>query len=172
MRKYRSLIEKGNTPFEYDSSAVLPARRLWSYLVRQEHLSAHFIRYIFEKQGVQNTAKEPSAVSGSMGSSSSQNVIKIVQREQEPILAFACNNIKPHWLAVSTGREIQEMNLENLLDEQSEPLDQRTSYLNNRVALDIALDKNVRDTIRDNDDYQVLFDGQTKSNVSFVSLNL
>uniref|UniRef100_A0AC34PUG3 RAVE complex protein Rav1 C-terminal domain-containing protein n=1 Tax=Panagrolaimus sp. JU765 TaxID=591449 RepID=A0AC34PUG3_9BILA len=169
LRKYRSLIEKGNTPFEYEAAGVLPVRRLWSYLVRQEHLSAHFIRYIYEKQGAKEMIKE-SNVSGSATSSSTAStpLIKIMHREQEAILAFACSNVKPSWIAVSNGREIQEMSLEALYEEQKTLADSKTSYMNNRVALDIALERTARDTFRDNDDYQVLLDGKVKNNVSFL----
>jgi DmX-like protein len=52
LRKYRTLIESGNTPFEYDSKDALPVKRLWTYLVRQENLSAHFIKYIFGRNDV------------------------------------------------------------------------------------------------------------------------
>ncbi|KAE9556016.1 hypothetical protein FO519_000762 [Halicephalobus sp. NKZ332] len=169
LRKYRSLIEKGNTPFEYESTGVLSVRRLWSYLVRQEHLSAHFIRYIFEKQGAKEQIKDLST--GNTSNSSDQPLIKIMHREQEAILAFACNNIKPSWIAVSNGREIQEMSLEPLFEEQKILSASKTSYLNNRVALDIALEKTARDTLRNNDDYQVLLDGKVKSNASFVDVS-
>lgn len=50
LRKYRALIESGNTPFEYDDKNALPVKRLWTYLVRQENLSAHFIKYIFGRK--------------------------------------------------------------------------------------------------------------------------
>lgn len=165
LRKYRSLIEKGNTPFEYEATGVLPVRRLWSYLVRQEHLSAYFIKYIFEKQGTREQIKD--SVGGSQNSD--QPLIKIMHREQEAIIAFACNNIKPSWIAVSNGREIQEMSLEPLFEEQQNLARSKTSYLNNRVALDIALEKTARDTLRNNDDYQILLDGKVKTNASFVS---
>ena len=92
-----------------------------------------------------------------------------MHREQEPILAFASSNVKPSWIAVSTGREIQEISMDTLFEEQQNLADNRTSYLNNRVALDIALEKNTKDTLKDNDDYQVLLDGKIKTNTSFVS---
>lgn len=55
LRKYRSLIEPNNSPFEYASHGVLPVKRLWAFLVRQESVSHFFIRHIF--------AKDPSSVS-------------------------------------------------------------------------------------------------------------
>lgn len=54
LRKYRSLIEPNNTPFEYTSHRILPVKRLWAFLVRQENVSPFFIRHIF--------AKDPMAV--------------------------------------------------------------------------------------------------------------
>ena len=49
--KYRGLVETGNTPFESDDPTALPVRRLWAYLVRQEHLTPIFVRYIYGAQG-------------------------------------------------------------------------------------------------------------------------
>jgi hypothetical protein len=52
LRKYRSLVEHNNTPFEYTSHGVLPVKRLWAFLVRQETLSHFFIRHIFAKDPI------------------------------------------------------------------------------------------------------------------------
>uniref|UniRef100_A0A914YLS6 RAVE complex protein Rav1 C-terminal domain-containing protein n=1 Tax=Panagrolaimus superbus TaxID=310955 RepID=A0A914YLS6_9BILA len=171
LRKYRLLIEAGNTPFEYDSKGVKAVKRLWSYLVRQENLSGHFIKFIFEKNGAKDIGKDSSVASGANSNTSkdSQTVVKIMHREQEAILAFATSNVKPSWIAVSNGREIQEISMDTLFEEQQNLADNRTSYLNNRVALDIALEKNAKDTLRDNDDYQVLLDGKIKTNTSFIT---
>lgn len=48
------------------------------------------------------------------------------------------------------------------------------SGLNNRVELDIALEKMVRDPIRDNDDYQLIIDdGKSKqTSLSYVRILL
>lgn len=50
LRKYRVLLEPRNTPFECDDRIMLPVRRLWSYLVRQNHLMQIFIRHIFRRK--------------------------------------------------------------------------------------------------------------------------
>lgn len=47
LRKYYSLVERNNTPFEYSSNGVLPVKRLWAYLVRQHSLQPFFIHHIF-----------------------------------------------------------------------------------------------------------------------------
>lgn len=47
IRKYRTLIEPNNTPFEYEAKGINRVKRLWNYLIKQEHLSAYFIKYIF-----------------------------------------------------------------------------------------------------------------------------
>lgn len=48
--KYRTLIEPNNTPFEYEAKGINRVKRLWNYLIKQEHLSAYFIKYIFGKK--------------------------------------------------------------------------------------------------------------------------
>lgn len=50
IHKYRSLLEKQNTPFSPIQSSAAPARRLWHYLVRQELVQDIFIRSIFGKK--------------------------------------------------------------------------------------------------------------------------
>ena len=52
LSKYRALLERGNTPFEYEERGVQKVRRLWIYLTRQEHLASHFIRFIFARNSV------------------------------------------------------------------------------------------------------------------------
>lgn len=48
IHKYRSLLNKDNTPF-VSGSAAGPIRRLWNYLVRQEPAQEVFIKSIFGK---------------------------------------------------------------------------------------------------------------------------
>lgn len=50
IHKYRSLLEKHNTPFSPIQSSAAPARRLWHYLVRQELVQDIFIRSVFGKK--------------------------------------------------------------------------------------------------------------------------
>lgn len=50
IHKYRSLLEKHNTPFSPIQASAAPARRLWHYLVRQEPVQEIFIRAIFGKK--------------------------------------------------------------------------------------------------------------------------
>lgn len=118
------------------------------------------------------------AKSSSSQSTSEQTCepIKIVQREREAILSFACNNVRPGWIVVSTSREIQEINIERLIDEKEHGLKSSSHFLNNRVELDIALDQTTRDKLRDNDDYQIISNSSRSktqsSSSSFVSLFL
>lgn len=60
---------------------------------------------------------------------------------------------------MSTGREVQEMSLERVLEEQRSAKQSTASFLNNRVELDVAIQNLQRDTLRDNDDYQLITDG-------------
>lgn len=48
--KYRSLLERENTPFSPLAASAAPARRLWNYLVRQEICQDIFIRSVFGKR--------------------------------------------------------------------------------------------------------------------------
>lgn len=57
IHKYRSLLEKSNTPFSPIQASAAPARRLWHFLVRQEPVQDVFIRSVFGK-------KRPTAAHG------------------------------------------------------------------------------------------------------------
>lgn len=50
IHKYRSLLEKHNTPFSPVLGSAAPAKRLWNYLVRQELVQDIFIRAVFGKR--------------------------------------------------------------------------------------------------------------------------
>lgn len=49
IHKYRTLLEKENTPFS-TATAAGPSRRLWNFLVRQEGVQDVFIRAVFGKK--------------------------------------------------------------------------------------------------------------------------
>lgn len=50
LNKYRTLLEKNNTPFSPSAASAGPCRRLWSFMVRQEVCQDVFIRAIFGKR--------------------------------------------------------------------------------------------------------------------------
>lgn len=50
IHKYRSLLEKQNTPFSPVLGSAQPACRLWNYLVRQDMVQEIFIRAVFGKK--------------------------------------------------------------------------------------------------------------------------
>lgn len=73
IHKYRSLLEKSNTPFSPIQASAAPARRLWNYLVRQEAVQEIFIRAVFGKKRGSSTLDGNSAapsVAGDTGSAS------------------------------------------------------------------------------------------------------
>ena len=47
MVKYRRLFDPDNTPFSATDHRADPIRRLWLFLVRQEHLTETFVRFIY-----------------------------------------------------------------------------------------------------------------------------
>ncbi|KHN85693.1 DmX-like protein 2 [Toxocara canis] len=168
LRRYRALIEPGNTPFESDEPAALPVRRLWAYLVRQEHLTRIFIKHIF---GAKGQMEEERLRPEGAGIDNDQSVVpcafKIIQREHEPIAAFACSQVKPGWIVVSTTRELQEMDISPLFEEIKNS--STSSWLNNRTELDIALNDMKKDPLKDNDDYQLLLDsGRRTTSANFL----
>lgn len=116
-----------------------------------------------------------SVSSGSQYGREINETLRIIQREREAIISFACSNVKPGHMVLSTGREVQELNLENLLSDKEDRRELKSigNFLNNRVDLDIALEEASLDRLKDNDDYQLIGSskGTALTGSSFVSFN-
>lgn len=66
IHKYRSLLDKQNTPFSPIQASAAPARRLWHYLVRQELVQDIFIRAVFGKKRTTSAAGDNASVAHSV----------------------------------------------------------------------------------------------------------
>ncbi|KAK6061403.1 hypothetical protein COOONC_00927 [Cooperia oncophora] len=86
-----TLAEKNETPFESDDPRTGPIRRLWTYLSNQDHLQSIFIQHVFPTD-VQQELPE-SDTSAAAGSFPLPDAYKIVQKDHEPIIAFACSQV-------------------------------------------------------------------------------
>ncbi|KAK6110658.1 RAVE protein 1 C terminal family protein [Brugia pahangi] len=167
LNKYAVLMETNNTPFEYADLSVLPVKRIWLYLIRQDHILPLFIKHIFGFADQQNESFLREGV-GELESSDAVNVFKIVQREHEPIAAFCCSEVRPGWLVVSNTRELQEMDITALLNDAKNL--KLSAWLFNRTELDVALDGTKRDVFKDNDDYQLITEnGQQTTSVNTMT---
>ncbi|XP_051173146.1 dmX-like protein 2 isoform X1 [Leptopilina boulardi] len=131
IHKYRSLLEKGNTPFNTRLSAAASVNRLWCYLVRQEAVQDIFIRSVFGKRrslsalldsnqsGVDNlnrgsgTGEDKGSDSGT---TSLPEPVRIIHKEQDSISAFCLNQVNAGLMALATPREVQEMDISLLLE--------------------------------------------------------
>ncbi|UMM43904.1 hypothetical protein L5515_019209 [Caenorhabditis briggsae] len=155
MKKYAALVKKNNSPFESDDKKIQTIRRLWSFLVREDHLQEIFIKYIFSQHSIMESAPEPvDAFFGIDSNPILPEAFKIVQKDSEPIVAFACNQESPGLIVVSNGRELQEMDMSNVFKDQYD----QTSWMWNRAELDMKNIHSKRDALRDNDDYQIFTD--------------
>ncbi|XP_058066512.1 dmX-like protein 1 [Anopheles bellator] len=124
IHKYRSLLERSNTPFSPCLSAAAPAKRLWNYLVRIESVQDIFIRAVFGKKKSSSASNAYDLSSGGNGGGSAmhqQNYnipepVRIIHKDQEQISAFCLNMVNPGLLALATPREVQEMDISLLLE--------------------------------------------------------
>ncbi|XP_055700241.1 dmX-like protein 2 isoform X2 [Phlebotomus papatasi] len=139
IHKYRSLLEKSNTPFSPIHASAAPARRLWNFLVRQELVQDIFIRAVFGKrrslvsivEAAAPTASSTSSVAGGTdtpgggGAAGAEEVtrnihipepVRIIHKDQESISAFCLNMVNSGMLALATPREVQEMDISLLLE--------------------------------------------------------
>ncbi|XP_053611658.1 dmX-like protein 2 isoform X3 [Plodia interpunctella] len=120
INKYKCLLEKHNTPFNSCLYSAAPARRLWSYLVRQEAVQELFIRAVFSRKragaGAGAGASEPRADAGARARGDElRSPVRIIHKEQDSIAAFCLNRVGGGLLAVATAREVQEMDVSLLL---------------------------------------------------------
>ncbi|XP_055296544.1 dmX-like protein 2 isoform X5 [Sitodiplosis mosellana] len=135
IHKYRSLLEKHNTPFSPIQASSAPARRLWHFLVRQEPVQDIFIRSVFGKKRTTSSAGDNASVAPSVindatsgscvdGHTSDRDrngqpvsePVRIIHKDQESISAFCLNNVNPGLISLSTPREVQEMDISLLLE--------------------------------------------------------
>ncbi|CRK90097.1 CLUMA_CG003815, isoform A [Clunio marinus] len=145
IHKYRSLLERNNTPFSPCAASAAPSRRLWNFMVRQEQCQEIFIRAIFGKRktfaydqpstasqlgtavpSVSNSVidfSQQSEVGGvNFSGSKEQNhqqlpePVRIIHKDQESISAFCINLTNVGMLALATPRELQEMDISLLLE--------------------------------------------------------
>ncbi|CAL2047903.1 unnamed protein product [Caenorhabditis brenneri] len=160
MKKYAALVKKGNTPFESVDRKIQSIRRLWTFLVRKDHLREIFIKYIFSQHSIMENAPEP--VDAFLGIDNNPNLpeaYKIVQKDNESIVAFGCNQESPGLIVVSNGIKLQEMDMSNIFRDQYD----QTSWMWNRTDLDMKSIHNKRDALRDNDDYQIFTDSSSQT---------
>ncbi|CAL1683435.1 unnamed protein product [Lasius platythorax] len=129
IHKYRSLLEKENTPFNTRLASAAPTNRLWCYLIRQELVQDIFIRAVFGKRRSLSTILESNqSVVDSVhrgtgedkgsdsGTTSLPEPVRIIHKEQDSISAFCLNQVNPGLMALATPREVQEMNISLLLE--------------------------------------------------------
>ncbi|XP_053676697.1 dmX-like protein 1 [Anopheles nili] len=122
IHKYRSLLERSNTPFSPCLSASAPARRLWNYLVRIESVQDIFIRAVFAASIIDSSTPIGHENNGSITGvyqQHNQNIpepVRIIHKDQEQISAFCLNMVNPGLLALATPREVQEMDISLLLE--------------------------------------------------------
>ncbi|CAB3399146.1 unnamed protein product [Caenorhabditis bovis] len=153
MKKYSVIVKPNNTPFESDDKKVQPIQRLWAFLVREDHLQEIFIKYIFAQQcQMENATNRIDILTGVDQHQTLPEAFKIIQKDNEPIVAFGCNQESPGgYIVVSNGRELQEMDISDIFEDQLD----KTSWMWNRAELDMNNIHRKRDPIRDNDDYQL-----------------
>ncbi|KJH47115.1 hypothetical protein DICVIV_06823 [Dictyocaulus viviparus] len=159
MKRYTVITAKQNTPFEHEDPRAGPLRRLWAYMTRQDHLQPLFIRYLFALRGQQEQPIERNDTLAGIENQLLPDAFKIIQKDNEPIVAFACDQERPGWLVVSTGRELQEMDISGIFEESHNA----SSWLFNRTELDVSL-QNRRDPLMETDDYQLFTEGATQHN--------
>uniref|UniRef100_T1IMB2 RAVE complex protein Rav1 C-terminal domain-containing protein n=1 Tax=Strigamia maritima TaxID=126957 RepID=T1IMB2_STRMM len=115
IQKYRSILEPANTPFKSKQKSAYQVRRLWSYLVRQEHVQDIFIRYIFGRKKIPQIRDEHCSDDTEVDASL-PDPIRIIHKDQDSISSFCINKAGIGILALATTKEIQELDISVLLE--------------------------------------------------------
>ncbi|CDW52018.1 Protein RBC-1, isoform a [Trichuris trichiura] len=150
LHRFRVILEPNNTPFPSGDRSTLPVRRLWLFLVRQEHLMDVFIRCIFKSKN----AVKIGEVAASSGPYLHSEAFKVIQREHDPITAFAICPNRFGMIAISSGRELQEMDISPLLSPNAD-------WLSDPTELELMMTGLKKNPLVDNDDY-LLVNAQEK----------
>lgn len=137
IQKYHSLLQYYNTPFNQMDSSARPARRLWSFLVRQENVQDVFVRAIFSSR--QRSARLSRQEGGGSDFGILHDIatkemakvepIRIIHKDQESIAAFCISKTETGLLALATPKELQEIDATLLL--------QSNRWLEDECELDI-----------------------------------
>ncbi|XP_070543555.1 dmX-like protein 2 isoform X2 [Ptychodera flava] len=112
--RYKAMLEPSNTPFRSNSRSAQSVRRLWNFLVRQEHVQDIFIHYIFKKKPREHETETTDETDGRPHTGKS----RILHKENDKISGFTINHANPSCIVVSTPREVAELDLSLMLDPQ------------------------------------------------------
>lgn len=160
--KYRSLLDEKNTPFEVVDNLSFAANNLWKFLVSTKDCTDLFVRYIYgSKIQSSNETLQHKDTIGSIGTNGlvsnwgNSKIFKIIHKEQEPIVTFAINKNNNNQIAISNGREIQELDIHSIFEEDEKENLGKTNILFNQPEIDIVLNNITSDPMKTNDNYQI-----------------
>uniref|UniRef100_A0A3P9PH28 Dmx like 1 n=1 Tax=Poecilia reticulata TaxID=8081 RepID=A0A3P9PH28_POERE len=108
--RHKALFEPSNTPFRSSHHSVLPVKRLWQYLVKQEEVQETFIRNIFTKKPGTNQTESDLGCPGGKA--------RIIHKESDIITAFAINKANRNCLVMASTHDIQELDVSSILATQ------------------------------------------------------
>ncbi|XP_013140314.1 PREDICTED: dmX-like protein 2 [Papilio polytes] len=111
INKYRCLLEKHNTPFNSALYSAAPARRLWSYLVRQEQVQDVFIRAVFSRRRAQSVSSplNPNApqMPVGMASQTGRGASVVLKHKIDNIKRMAAHPSQPLYLTGGADGSVQ-----------------------------------------------------------------
>ena len=124
INKYKAMLEPSNTPFSSKGQGLGAIKRLWKYLVHQESVQPIFIRYIFGKSRKMSISQmrmedRESRNGDEINHEESVGQMKIIHKDPDNLTAFCLNKVSGGLVAVSTPREILEINMALLLHPSS-----------------------------------------------------
>ncbi|XP_055346416.1 dmX-like protein 2 isoform X2 [Paramacrobiotus metropolitanus] len=116
---YAVLLDPSNTPFQSDHPSASPMKRLWNYLIHQDYLQETFVKYMFKRRKPDLPSLDTLSDLNSVDEAAPRpmrDAIRIVHKDQDIVTAFTINHANQNLIALSTSKEIQEINIASLLD--------------------------------------------------------
>uniref|UniRef100_A0A0K0F2N9 DmX-like protein 1 (inferred by orthology to a human protein) n=1 Tax=Strongyloides venezuelensis TaxID=75913 RepID=A0A0K0F2N9_STRVS len=174
--KYRSLLDAKNTPFEVVDNLSFSTNNLWRFLVSTSDCTELFVRYIYgskiqssiEMTQNKETVGSISSSNGNISHWGNSKIFRIIHKEQEPIVTFTVNKCNNNQIVVSNGREIQELDIHSIFEEDEKENLGKANILFNQPEIDIVLNSIYSDPMKNNDNYQIFVEN-TKIHQPFTS---
>uniref|UniRef100_H2YVA9 RAVE complex protein Rav1 C-terminal domain-containing protein n=1 Tax=Ciona savignyi TaxID=51511 RepID=H2YVA9_CIOSA len=144
MLRYQAMLEPDNTPFHPPTSKTFGLIRLWHSLVKKEELQETFIKFIFLRR---NKTEEDTFTTGDEDVTTSPGrKVKILHKEPDIITAFCMNSVNNNCIALSSSKEVIELDISMLLasdswawvEENSTPVERKGSVKDDEEFLFVS----------------------------------
>ncbi|XP_048584043.1 dmX-like protein 2 isoform X2 [Nematostella vectensis] len=153
--RYKALMDPKNTPFRSNRASAEPVKRLWSSLVSQEAIQNTMMRYVFQ----QDTPNISSDTEGDHLDGAYGKDVRLLHKDTEVINSFCINKANPNVIALSTLRDVQEIDVSHIVSPGPVPWIEEE----NDVDSGEASRKSAQSSSLDDSEYAMVYGSQSPS---------